>query len=57
MIDFHGLALIAELVAALCLAIALAGFAKWRNGPWLAFCAAATIVFIITALVLSDAST
>jgi len=35
MIGFHGLALIAELVAAACLAIALAGFARWRDAPWL----------------------
>jgi hypothetical protein len=57
MISFHGLALIAELVAAECLAIALAGFARWRDVPWLLFCAVATLALIIAAVVLSNAST
>jgi hypothetical protein len=57
MIGFHGLALIAELVAAACLAIALAGFARWRDMPWLLFCAVATVALIIAAVLLSNAST
>jgi hypothetical protein len=35
MVTLHGIALIAELIAAAWLAIALAGFAKWRAAPWL----------------------
>jgi hypothetical protein len=50
-------ALIAELFAAIWLAIALASFTKWRKAPWLACCGAATLALIIAALVVIEAST
>ena len=54
MVTLHGIALIAELIAAAWLAIALAGFAKSRAAPWLA---CATLALIIAALVVIEAST
>jgi hypothetical protein len=57
MITFEGLALMAEVAAAACLAIALAGFAKWRNVNWLVCCAIATAALIIAAVVMIDGST
>ncbi len=51
MITLNGVALIAELVAAACLAIALAGFAKWRAASWLLCCVVATLALIAAALV------
>ena len=55
MVTLHGIALIAELIAAAWLAIALTGFAKWRAAPWLACCG--TLALIIAALVVIEAST
>jgi hypothetical protein len=57
MLKLQGAALMAELFAAACLAIALAGFAKWREAPWLICCGAAILALIIAALVVIDAST
>jgi len=53
----HGIALIAELIATAWLAIALAGFTKWRGAAWLACCGVATPVLIIASLVVIEAST
>ena len=57
MLSLHGIALIAELVAAAWLAIALAGFTKWREALWLACCGVAILALIIAALVVIEAST
>jgi hypothetical protein len=57
MVTLHGIALIAELIAAAWLAIALAGFTKWRKAPWLVCCGVATLALIIAALVVIEAST
>ena len=57
MLTMHGVALVAELLAAACLVIALVGFAKWRQAPWLACCGAATLALIIAVLVVFEAST
>jgi hypothetical protein len=57
MITLHGIALIAELIAAAWLAIALAGFTKWRGAFWLACCGVSTLALIIAALVVIEAST
>jgi hypothetical protein len=57
MITLHGIALIAELIAAAWLAIALAGFTKWRGAPWLTCCGVSTLALIIAALVVIEAST
>jgi hypothetical protein len=57
MVTIHGIALIAELIAAAWLAIAIAGFTKWSGAPWLACCGVATLVLIIAALVVIQAST
>ena len=57
MVTIHGIALIAELIAAAWLATALTGFAKWRGTPWLACCGVATLALIIASLVVIEAST
>ena len=57
MLTLHGIALIAELIAAAWLAIALASFTKRRKAPWLACCGVATLALIIAALVAIEAST
>ena len=57
MLALHGIALIAELIAAAWLAIALAGFTKWREALWLACCGVAILALIIAALVVIEAST
>jgi hypothetical protein len=57
MLTLHGIALLAELFAAASLAIALAGFAKWRDTPWLVCCGAAILAMIVAALVVIEAST
>ena len=57
MLTLHGVGLLAELFAAASLAIALAGFAKWREVPWLVGCGAATLALIIAVLVVVESST
>ena len=57
MLMLHGLALLAELFAAGSLAIALAGFAKWREVPWLVCYGAATLALILAVLVVIESST
>jgi hypothetical protein len=57
MVTIHGIALIAELIAAAWLAIALAGFTKWGGALWLACCGVATLVLIIASLVVIEGST
>jgi len=57
MVTIYGIALIAEVIAAAWLAIATAGFTKWRGAPWLACCGVATLALIIAALVVIQAST
>ena len=57
MVTLHGVALIAELFAAIWLAIAFASFTSWRKAPWLACCGVATLALIIAALVVIEAST
>jgi hypothetical protein len=57
MVTLHGIALIAELIAAAWLAIALAGFTKWGGALWLACCGVATLVLIIASLVVIEGST
>ena len=52
----HGLALLAELFAAASLAVALVGFAKWREVPWLVCCGASTLAMITAALILIGSS-
>ena len=56
MLTLYGVALIAELSAAIWLAIALASFTKWRKAPWLAWCGVATLARIIAALVVIDST-
>ena len=56
MLTLHGVALLAELFAAASLAIALVGFAKWREVPWLVCCGAATLAMIIAVLVVIESS-
>jgi len=51
MLTFRGVASIAELIAAVCLAVALAGFAKWRVASWLVCGAAAAVALVVAALV------
>jgi hypothetical protein len=50
-ITLNGVALVGELVAAACLAIALVCFAKWRVTSWLVCCVVATLALIAAALV------
>jgi hypothetical protein len=57
MVTIHGIALIAELIATAWLAIALAGFTKWRGAAWLACCGVATLALIVASLVVIVAST
>ena len=57
MLTLHGVALLAELFAAASLAIALVGFAKRREVPWLVCCGAATLALIIAVLVVVESST
>jgi len=51
MTTLRGVASIAELIAAACLVVALAGFAKWRGASWLVCGAAAALALIVAALV------
>ena len=51
MLTLRGVASIAELIAAACLVIALAGFAKWRVASWLVCGAAAALALVVAALV------
>ena len=51
MLTFRGVASIAELIAAACVVIALAGFAKLRVASWLVCCAAAALALVVAALV------
>jgi hypothetical protein len=51
MLTVRGVASIAELIAAACLVIALAGFARWRVASWLLGCAVATLALVVAALV------
>ncbi len=57
MITAEGLVLLAEVAAAVALAIALAGFALRRTMPWLVCSAMAFTVLIAAALFIVDAST
>ena len=51
MLSSTGAASIAELIAAICLVLALAGFAKWRAASWLVCGAVAALALIVAALV------
>ena len=51
MLSSTGVASIAELIAAVCLVVALAGFAKWRAASWLVCGAAAAVALVVAALV------
>ena len=57
MITPKGIALIAELIAAVWLIIALTGFAIRRSKPWFAFTATAVVALIAAVTVLIDWST
>jgi hypothetical protein len=57
MLTFEGVALIAELLAAVWLTVALIGFGARRTTPWL-FCAGVALVLLMTTVVvLVDTST
>jgi hypothetical protein len=51
MLSSTGAASIAELIAAICLVAALAGFAKWRAVSWLVCGAVAAVALVVAALV------
>jgi hypothetical protein len=51
MLSSTGVASIAELVAAICLLVALACFAKWRAAPWLVCGGVAAVALVVAALV------
>jgi hypothetical protein len=51
MLTLRGVASIAEVIAAICLVVALAGFAKWRVASWLVCGAAAAVALVVAALV------
>jgi hypothetical protein len=57
MLTLHGVALLAELFAAASLAIAVVGFARWREVPWLVCCGASILAMIIAVLVVIESST
>jgi hypothetical protein len=57
MVTAKGLVLIAELVAAVVLAVGVAGFALRRTMPWLVCSAMALTVLIAAALFIVDATT
>jgi hypothetical protein len=56
-ITLNGVALIGEVVAAACLAIAMAGFAKRRAASWLVCCVVATVAQIAAAMIVIEGST
>ncbi|MGA8319776.1 MAG: hypothetical protein WBE48_11675 [Xanthobacteraceae bacterium] len=56
MLTIKGAALIAELIAAALLIIALIGFRVRRTTPWLLCAAIAFAMFMITVVVIVDAS-
>jgi hypothetical protein len=51
MLSSTGAASIVELIAAICLVVAVAGFAKWRAASWLVCGAVAALALIVAALV------
>jgi hypothetical protein len=51
MLSSTGVASIVELIAAICLVVALAGFVKWRAASWLVCGAVAALALIVAALV------
>jgi hypothetical protein len=57
MITVQGFALIAELAAAACLMVALAGFGVSRSKPWLMGSAVAFIALIVAVTMLIESST
>jgi hypothetical protein len=56
MLTFEGTALLGEVVAAACLAIALVGFRIRRTTPWLICAAFAAAVLLSTVIMLADAT-
>ena len=57
MVTLQGLALIAELAAAMLLIVALAGFGLSRSKPWLMGSAIAFIALIVAVTLLIESST
>jgi len=51
MLTSRGIASLAEIIAVVCLVVALAGFAKWRVASWLVCGAAAALALVVAALV------
>jgi hypothetical protein len=56
MLTLKGAALIAELVAAACLVIALAGFSIRRSTPWLVCAVVAGAMLLTSVAIIIDAS-
>jgi hypothetical protein len=56
MLTLKGAALIAELIAAACLVVALAGFSTRRTTPWLVCSIVAGAILLTSVAVIIDAS-